>query len=149
MKHAATRLILASALCIAGIQGYSQKSNICSLGDLKNDSLLPYIDSLRIPNTLAAEKELYRISQMGKLTYAEITGEREDAGWAATLNALSGSSSLKSICFDNNALVEFPAGTRLPKRIEKLVISNNDLANYSRILDQVCDLTLLKELEVD
>jgi hypothetical protein len=144
--------LLALALCIAGISSsYSQaRSAICSLGDLKNDSLLPFIDSLKISCGTADLKKLHeRLPSLAALSYIELNGEADEDQFTETFKALNVLANLKAICFNNNVFTEFPQGTVFPKALEKIIIQNSESVDYSRVLDQVCSLPALKELQLD
>lgn len=143
--------LLALALCIASISGYSQhNTSICRLGDIKNDSLLPFIDSLKIScgtkDIKKLDKQLYSLHA---LSYVELYGEADESEWAKLFIALNNTPGLKALCFNNNGFSEFPQEIKLPVTLEKMIIENNELIDYSRVLDQVCSLPLLKELQVD
>ena len=142
--------MLALALCIASIYSYSQHNAICRLGDIKNDSLLPFIDSLKISCGTKDIKKLNRqLPSLTALSYVELDGEADEAEWTTLFIALNNTPGLKAVCFNNNGFTEFPQGVILPETLEKMIIQNNDDIDYSRVLDQVCGLPALKELQVD
>ncbi|MCW3105368.1 MAG: hypothetical protein JWO09_3808 [Bacteroidetes bacterium] len=142
--------MLALAFCIASISGYSQHNAICRLGDIKNDSLLPFIDSLKIScGTKDIKKLSKQLPSLTALSYVELDGEADETEWTNLFSALNNTPGLKAVCFNNNDFSEFPQGVKLPETLEKMIIQNNELIDYSRILDQVCSLPILKELQVD
>jgi len=141
------------AFGITGNLLFSQQNNsaICRLGDIKNDSLLPFIENLSVNVSIDEELAVYanKSSQMKKLKQLQVVGETSPANWQSMFNKIKSSTTLKTIVFDDNSFEVLPVGYEGLFYVENLEFSNNDDADYFQLLQQLRELKNLRTLQLD
>lgn len=144
--------IVASAFCIATFFCFSQenKSGVCRLGELKNDSLLPFITSVKLDcSTADLQKFKASSSKLNSLSSLIIKGEASAEDWEDLFKEIKRKAKINSVVFDNNTFSLLPYGFENLYNIEQLVISNNDEMDYDQTFQQLASLPNLKEITLD
>ncbi len=146
------KIIFVSALCTANIFCFAQqyKSAVCRLGEQKNDSLLPYIDSLKM-NCSSSDLEKLRkcSSKLNSLKCLILNGDANSDEWDELFTEIKRKPAVKTIVFDKNSFSSLPYGFEKLYNIEQLVISNNDEIDYYETFQQLSQLPNLKEISLD
>lgn len=144
--------MLALAFCIASISIFSQTpSSICRLGDIKKDSLLPFVDSLQI-NCASNDPLLFKkhSGELRSLKFLILQGNTNETIWGDLFKEIKEKvPSVKTIIFDKNTFSYLPNGSEKLFNIENLTISNNEQLDYLVITQQLTALPNLKELTLD
>src|SRR3989304_5717091 len=132
--------IVASAFCIATVFCFSQenKSGVCRLGELKNDSLFPFLTSLKLDcSTADLQKFKASSSKFNSLNSLIIKGEASAEDWEVLFKEIKRKAKINSVAFDNNTFSHLPYGFENLYNIEQLVISNNDEMDYDQTFQQL------------
>lgn len=144
--------LFALALCIANVLCFGQQntSAVCRLGEIKNDSLLPYIESLQID---CGTKDLARYSEESqKLTSLKkmlLKGDASEAEWQNLFKKIKTQSSLKELVFTGTKFENLPAGFENLSSIEKFSFLENENLDYSQLVQQLSALPNLTSLTMD
>lgn len=141
------------AFCITSNLLFAQQNSsiICRLGDIKNDSLFPFVENLSINCSAVEELIVYanKSSQMKKLKQLQIIGEASVANWQLVFTNIKSSTDLKTVVFDDNSFEVLPVGYEGLFYVENLQFSNNDDVDYFQLLQQLVELKNLRTLQLD
>ncbi len=135
----------ATAFCIAQ-QG---ELAICHLGELKNDSLLPYIDSLQLNcSSTDVVKFKQSLNKLNSLRFIVLQGDANENNWKELFEEIKSKPLIKTLVFDNNTFSSLPDGYNNLLNIEQLSISNNEDIDYFQTVKQLSELSNLKTLDL-
>jgi len=153
MKAIIKNRIFVLAICIANITCLAQqdKSGVCRLGELHDESLFPSIDSIHLDvssDDLARFKN--HASQFSSLSCIIIHGDASDSEWKQLFtNIQEKTPTVKGIVFDGNTFCLLPSGFEKMECIEQLTIKNNENIDYYEVVPQLESLCSLKGLSID
>jgi hypothetical protein len=137
--------IFATVCCIAQQDDLA----ICHLGELKNDSLLPYIDSLQLncssTDVVTFKKKLHRLNS---LRFIVLQGDANETDWKELFEEIKSKPLIKTLVFDKNTFSNLPDGYTNLSNIEQLSIYNNEEIDYFQTVKQLAELPNLKELDL-
>ena len=144
--------MLVLALSITNIFCYGQqnRSAVCQLGEIKNDSTLPYIQSLQID---CGTKDLRSFSEKTeKLTSLKnivLKGDASEKEWANLFKEIKIQHSVKEIVFTENTFESLPVGYENLYSIENISFIGNENLDYNTLIQQLSTLPNLKGLTMD
>lgn len=153
MKKVLLSKLFVLAFCTLSNLLFSQQnsSSICRLGDIKNDSLLPFVENLSFNCSKEEELRAYltKSLQLNKLKKIEIIGETSSAYWQSIFSKIKLEMFLKTIVFDDNAFESLPIGFENLFYVESMQFSNNDDIDYFQLVQQLKELKNLRTLQLD
>jgi hypothetical protein len=153
MKAIIKNRIFVLAICIANITCLAQqdKSGVCRLGELNDESLFPSIDSIQLNfSTEDPARFNNHASQFSSLSCIIINGDASDNDWKQLFtNIQEKTPTVKEIVFDGNTFCLLPSGFEKMECIEQLTIKNNENIDYYEVVPQLETLSSLKGLSLD
>ena len=152
MKNNSKIKMFVLAFCITGIYCVAQQSkiNVCRLGEIKNDSIAPYIDSLEI-NCAANEITKFKLlsPKLTSLSSVILSGDATAQDWSILFDELKIKPKVKNVLFTGNTFGILPYGYENLFNVEKLSICNNDEMDLIASFEQFGKLPNLRELTLD
>lgn len=125
-------------------------SSLCRLGEVSNDSLLPFIRSLEIGcDTKEIQTYLQKKEQLSGTTQLVLDGDAAATDWSALFSAIRLQPQVKEIVFKNDTMEALPYGYEQLSDISKLVFTDNTALDYAQLIQQLSTLPNLQELTID
>ncbi|MES2592901.1 MAG: hypothetical protein V4608_13545 [Bacteroidota bacterium] len=152
MKATIKNRIFVLAICIANITCFAQnKSGVCRLGELSDESLFPSIDSIQL-NCSSGDSEKFKnhAREFSSLKCIIIQGDASDNNWKELFNNIRKKTpTVNKIVFDGNTFCILPSDFEKMECIEQLTIKNNEDIDYFVAAQQLENLPNLRELTLD
>lgn len=151
MKQTYTHKLLALAFCMAQSFCSAQQSNpqICRLGGITNDSLLPYVQSLMIDCNKDLKLYFKKSKLLTGLRQLELTGDTNAKEWELLFSRIKLQPSVKTVIFNKNSFTELPYGYEGLSGVEDLSFKNNDELHYPSLIDQLALLPNVRDLSLE
>lgn len=151
MKCSLQRHMLVLALCITGMPSFAQGNTpVCHLGEIKNDSLLPYVQSLEIScNTSDAQLYTKKRTQLTALKHLILKGDTDGDTWQAILQSIRLQPQIEEVAFADDSITELPYGYDNLVSVPHLSFYNNETIDYNELLNQLQTLPNLQHLTLD
>ncbi|OFY85353.1 MAG: hypothetical protein A3F72_03555 [Bacteroidetes bacterium RIFCSPLOWO2_12_FULL_35_15] len=151
MRHTLKNKLFVLAFSITSILCFGQqnRSAICRLGEIRNDSLLPYIQSLEVDCNKDVKNYLQKADQLTALKQIELKSNASSEEWEALFRKIKTQTTLKTIVFNENRFSSLPYGYEGLYSIENLTFKNNEDFDYTALLDQLITLPNLSDLTLE
>jgi hypothetical protein len=151
MKKYTYHKLFVLALCITGnlLLAQSSPSAICRLGDIKNDSIIPFVENLQIDcseDVALFQSKSTRFKRLVQLTFS---GETSADNWQSLFNKIKSINTLKTVVFDETMFDVLPVGYENLYYVENIAFENNDGLDYSLLLNQLKELKNLKTVQLE
>jgi hypothetical protein len=152
MKNSIPVKMFVLALSITNIFCFGQqnRSAVCQLGEIKNDSILPYIQALEI-NCASKDLEKYskKSARLSSLKNIIFKGDASETEWTKVFKEIKSQPSIKQVAFIENTFESLPAGYENLFSIEQISFIGNDNLDYSTLIQQLSTLPNLTDLTMD
>jgi hypothetical protein len=151
MKHSNPGRILALAFCIPGILCFGQqnRSAICRLGDISNDSLLPYVQSLELDCKNDALRFTAEKTTFNALSALVLKGDAPSEAWESIFRKIKTTPSIRSLAFDSGTYEKLPYGYEGIFAVPSISFKNNEQLDYTQLLEQLKTLPNLRSLSTE
>ena len=151
MKKTTQIKLLVLALSITNIFCFGQqnRSAICRLGDITNDSILPYIQSLEVDCSKEVKSYLEKSEQLIAIKQIELKGDASPTEWEQLFGKIKTQSTIKTVVFKENTFSALPYGYEGLFNVENFSFNSNEEIDYATLLDQLAKLPNLKDLRLE
>ena len=102
MSYSIKNKLFVIALCISSnfCFGQQNRSVICRLGEITNDSLLPYIQSLEVDCSKDVKSYLEKSGQLTAVKQLQLKGDANPIDWEKLFGKIKTQTNIKSIEFN-------------------------------------------------
>ncbi len=151
MTHSIINKLFVLAFSISNILCFGQqnRSAVCKLGEITNDSLLPYIKSLEVDCNKDVKTYIQKCDQLSALQNVELKGNACPEDWEILFKKIKTQTNLKTVVFNENSFSVLPYGYEGLYSIENMTFKNNEDLDYLALLDQLITLPNLNDLTLD
>ena len=152
MNSSLLRPLLVPAFCITGTlcAGQSDPPHTYHFSELKNDSLLAYVESLEINcSSDDAKTYLQKKDLLVSLQQLIFKGDTDGGTWGSLLKTIRLKPGLRDVTFSDDSLTVLPYGYESLGALPQLTFRNNDMIDYNGLLDQLQTLPDLSTLSLD
>ena len=151
MKQSIKNKLFVLALCITNsfCFGQQNRSAVCRLGELTNDSLLPYIQALEVNCDKDAKTFISKSEQFTYLKQVELKGDADKNDWETLFNKLKLLPSVKTVLFNQNTFSSLPYGYEGLFSVENISFKNNEELDQQALFDQLTNLPNIKDLNIE
>lgn len=138
-------LSITSSFCL----GQQNRSAICKLGEVTNDSTLPYIQSLEIDCDKDVKTFVQKSAQLTSINAVQLKGDANSENWETIFKTIKINPSINTISFTENTFASLPYGYESLFAIENLSFSKTNELDYTTLIDQLANLPNIKELSLE
>lgn len=142
-------VVLALSITSSFCFGQQNRSAICRLGELTNDSLLPYIQSLEIDCDKDAKTFVQKSTQLTSVNTVQLKGDASPENWETIFKTLKIHPSVKTLSFTENTFATLPYGYEGLFSIETLSFQNAEELDYSTLINQLANLPNIRDLSLE
>ena len=145
MKNTTQVKLFVIALCITNsfCFGQQNRSAICRLGEITNDSILPYIQSLEVDCNKDVNSYLDKSEQLSSVKEIELLGDANPNDWEKLFAKIKTQATIKTVVFKDNTFSSLPYGFEGLYSVETVTFKNNEELDYTSLLDQLGKLSLI------
>ncbi len=150
--NATKKQLFVLAMCMTNFFCFGQQQSgtgVCKLGEIKNDSLLPYIHSLQIDCKTDIKTYKKKSSRLTTLSSICLSGDASSNDWTTLFNTIKLQPGVKEIVFENDTFPALPSGYEGLNTAERMVFKNNEGLDYQELVNQLATLPNLQELTLD
>jgi len=151
MKNTTQVKLFVIALCITNsfCFGQQNRSAICRLGEITNDSILPYIQSLEVDCNKDVNSYLDKSEQLSSVKEIELLGDANPNDWEKLFAKIKTQATIKTVVFKDNTFSSLPYGFEGLYSVETVTFKNNEELDYTSLLDQLGKLPNVKHLSLE
>jgi len=151
MKNTTQVKLFVIALCITNsfCFGQQNRSAICRLGEITNDSILPYIQSLEVDCNKDVNSYLDKSEQLSSVKEIELLGDANPNDWEKLFAKIKTQATIKTVVFKDNTFSSLPYGFEGLYSVETVTFKNNEELDYTSLLDQLGKLPNVKHLSME
>lgn len=151
MTHSIINKIFVLAFCITNVLCFGQqnRSAVCKLGEVTNDSLLPYIQNLEVDCGKDVKTYIQKSEQLSALRKIELKGIACSEEWEALFKKIKTQPIVNTIVFNENTFSVLPYGYEGLYSIKNITFKNNENLDYTALLDQLIALPNLNDLSLE
>lgn len=142
-------IVLALSITSSFCLGQQNRSAICRLGELTNDSLLPYIQSLEMDCSKDIKTFVDKSEQLTSLKQLQLNGDANPSDWEQLFKKIQIQTKIKTIVFNENTFTSLPYKFEGLFNIESLSFINNEELDYNILIEQLTNLPNIRELNLE
>lgn len=142
-------VVLALSITSSFCFGQQNRSAICRLGELTNDSLLPYVQSLEIDCNKDVKTFVQKSAQLTSIKQLQLKGDATPDDWENLFKIIKIHTSVKTILLKENTFTSLPYGYEGLFNVENITFQKNEELDYSALINQLEDLPNIKELSLE
>ena len=138
-------LSITSSFCL----GQQNRSAICRLGEITNDSLLPYIQSMEIDCNKDIKAFVDKSEQLTSLKQLQLNGDAKPSDWEQLFEKIKIQTKIKTVVFNENTFAALPYKYEGLFNIENLSFTYNEELDYALLMEQLTNLPNIRELNLE
>ena len=142
-------IVLALSITSSFCFGQQNRSAICRLGELTNDSLLPYIQSLELDCNKDIKTFVDKSEQLTSLKQLQLNGDANPSDWEVLFEKIKVQTKIKTVVFNKNTSTSLPYKYEGLFNIENLSFTNTDELDYTALIEQLLSLPNIRELNLE
>src|SRR3989344_603966 len=142
-------VVLALSITSSFCFGQQNLSAICRLGELTNDSLLPYIQSMELDCNKDIKTFVDKSEQLTSLKQLQLNGDANPSEWEQLFEKIKIQTKIKTVVFNENTFAVLPYKYEGLFNIENLTFVNAEELDYSLLMEQLVNLPNIRELNLE